>query len=289
MIVKLVMGAILALGLTYVCTLIPELRRHRAELAAEPGKNWQLGGITFLIQAIATLGVSDFAMSTPIYRGMKLVDDGRLPGTLVTACAVPMTCISLLYISSNPIEPWTLLLCVLFQAAGSVVGVRLVSRLRADVIRRVMGIAITASAAIMLVRMLGFLGGSGSLNGFSVGMLCWMLPVVFLLGALNMIGFGVKAPLMALYLTMGLSPLCVLPLVMSGCCCGSISGAIGYVRSGKYQRRIAAVSAVCGTVGVFVGAQFVERMDITVLQWIMFGIMIYTAWTMLRRPKPARS
>jgi len=288
LIVKVLMAAILALGCVYLTVLIPELRRSRAETRAEAGKNWQLGLITFAIQCIATLGVSDFAMSTPVYRGMKLVDDARLPGTLVTAAAVPMTAISLLYISAVPVEPWTLLLCVLCQALGSVLGVRLVSHLPGEVIRKCMGVAITISAGIMFVKMVGFGAGGGARTGFSAGTLGWMLPVVFLLGALNMIGFGVKAPLMALYLSAGLSPLCVLPLVMGGCCAGTVGGAIGYVRRGRYQRRIAAVSALCGTAGVFLGAQFVERMKITALQWIMLGVMLYTAWTMLRRPRRER-
>ena len=285
MIIKLLMAGILALGLLYIAFLIPDLRKNRAALAAEPGHNGKIGVITFIIQGIATLGVSDFAMSTPVYRGMKLVDDARLPGTLVTAAAVPMTAISLLYISAVTIEPWTLLLCVLCQAAGSLAGVRLVSRLSARVIRTGMGVAIAVSAAVMLVKLIGMGSGGGDKLGFSAGTLCFLLPVVFLLGALNMIGFGVKAPLMALYLSLGLSPLCVLPLVMGGCCAGTVGGAIGYVRSGRYQRRIAAVSALCGTAGVFLGAQFVERMNVTVLQWIMLGVMLYTAWTMLKKQK----
>lgn len=285
MITKLLMAAILAMGLIYIGFLVPDLRKKRDELRAEPGKNWQIALITFLIQMFATFGISDFAMSTPLYRGMKLVDDGRLPGTLVTAAGVPMTAISLLYISSVSIHPTTLALCVAAQALGSIVGVRLVSHLSAQVIRKSMGVAITVSAAVMLVKMVGFGAGGGTRLGFSAGMLCWMLPVVFLLGAVNMIGFGVKAPLMALYLSMGLSPLAVLPLVMGGCCAGTLNGAVQYVRTGRYQRRIAAVSAVAGTAGVFLGAQFVEHMNVTVLQWIMLGVMLYTAYTMLIKKK----
>lgn len=275
------MAAILVMGLVYVSFLGPDLMKKREELRAEPGKNWQLALITFVIQFFATFGISDFAMSTPVYRGMKLVDDGRLPGTLVTAGCVPMTAISLLYISSVAIDPVTLVLCVVFQALGSILGVRLVSRLSAGVIRKSMGAAITVSAVVLLVRMVGYGGGGGTHLGFTAGTLCWMLPVVFLLGALNMIGFGVKAPLMALYLSMGLAPLTVLPLVMGGCCAGTLNGGVQYIRNGRYQRRIAAVSAVFGTAGVFLGTQFVELLNVTVLQWIMLGVMLYTAYTML--------
>ncbi|MEA5039247.1 MAG: sulfite exporter TauE/SafE family protein [Clostridiaceae bacterium] len=283
MITKLLMAAILAMGLIYIGFLVPNLLRYRAELHAEPGKNWQLALITFTIQFFATFGISDFAMSTPTYRGMRLVDDARLPGTLVTAAGVPMTAISLLYISSVEIHPTTLALCIIAQALGSILGVRFVSRLSGEVIRIAMGVAISVSAAVMLIKMVGFGAGGGERLGFSAATLCWMLPVVFLLGAVNMIGFGVKAPLMALYLSMGLTPLAVLPLVMGGCCAGTLNGAVQYVRSGRYQRRIAAVSTIFGTAGVFLGAQFVEHMNVTALQWIMLGVMLYTAYTMLRK------
>ena len=279
---------ILCFGLpimVYAVVLLGDLRRHRSELAQEPGRPLAIALATAFIQFLATFGVSDFNVSIPIYRAARWVDDRRLPGTLMTATVVPGAIISILYISGSLVELPTLVCCIAAQSIGSLVGGRLVSSLPAKVVRIAMAVLLLASTAVLLLKIVLGDASGGSLSGFPAATLLWLGPVYFCLGIINTLGFGVKAISMALLLTLGLSASYVLPVTLSGCCVGSCCGAIQFIRSDCYQRKITLVSSIAGTAGVVIGASLVQSMSTDVLQRIMVVVMLYTAVTMLRPVK----
>jgi len=282
---KIIVGFILIFVSAYIIVLARDIWKHKTETKNEKGNFFLFGIFTCMVQFFSTFGISDFALSIPVYRGTKTVDDGILPGTLLTATAIPGALIAIIYITSVEVDMITLLICVVSQVLGVFTGVRFVARLNGKVIKRIMGICITVSTVIMLIKMIGFGASGGELYGLSIGTLIAIAPVFFILGALNMVGFGTKAPAMSLLLSLGLSPLAVLPVVLSCCTFGSINGGIQFVRFGKYQRKVALASSTIGLIGVIVGANFVKGLDTTVLQWIMLGIMVYTAYTMLKPEK----
>lgn len=224
-------------------------------------------------------------MSIPVYRGMKLVDDKRLPSTLITATVVPGAIISAIYITSVEVDMKTLICCVASHVAGTFLGVKLVSKLSGAAIKKIMGVCITIATVILLTKLLGTGASGGEAIGLEWSQLAFVIPLWFMFGALNMIGFGIKAPSMSILLVLGLSPLAVLPIVLSCCTFGSINGGVQFIKSGSYQRKIALASSTFGIIGVVLGASFVQNLNTTALQWIMVGIMIYTAWSMLKPEK----
>ena len=204
-----------------------------------------------------------------------------MPGTLLTAAVIPGAIISILYISGGLVAISTLLCCIIAQSLGAVIGGRIVSNMNGAAVKRTMAIALLLSTFVLVAKLLFGNASGGSLYGFSTGTLLWLTPVYFVFGIINAMGFGVKAISMALLLTLGLSADCVLPVVLSSCGVGCCCGAVQYVKSGYYQRKIALTSSIAGTSGVFIGASFVTALSTDVLQWIMMVIMLYTAITML--------
>jgi len=271
----------------YGCVLGRDIFAHRAELREEKGSPALIALATAGIQFLATFGMSDFSLSIPLYRGAKWVDDRRLPGTLFNAAVIPGALISILYISGADVQPATLLCCIISQSLGCMAGANMVSRMNGNTVRTAMGVALLFSAAVIVVR--SFLPGAegGELTGFPVTTLIWLCPVYFGLGVLNAMGFGVKSISMALLMTLGLSPLSVLPIVLASCgvCC--CCGAVQFLRKGMYQRRIALISTFAGSAAVLAGAGLVKSISTSTLQWIMVGVMCYTAYTMLKKPRQA--
>lgn len=278
---KLLIYAFAALIVVYGSILARDLYRHRALVKEEKGNPLAICLATACIQFLATFGISDFGVSIPIYRGAEWVDDGRLPGTLLTAAAIPSAVIAMLYVSGAAVEIPTLLSCLLAQSIGSVIGSRMVSKMKGENIKKAMAIALLASVTVIVIKTLASGAEGGSLKGFGTNTLLWLVPVYVVFGIVNMLGFGVKALSMALLLTLGLRAECVLTVVTSSCCFGANCGAIQFIRKEKYQRKIAMLSSVAGVVGVVIGASFVKGLPTDVLQWVMVGVMLYTAVTML--------
>jgi len=283
---KILIYAFALLILVYASILGRDLWKNRGRIKAEKGNALAICAATACIQFLATFGISDFSVSIPIYRGAKWVEDQRLPGTLLNAAVVPGAVIAMLYISGTVVETATLLVCIIAQSLGAAIGGRVVSNMKGENIKKAMAIALLASVAVIVIRTLSSGAEGGSLNGFGIGTLGWLIPVYILFGVATTLGFGVKALSMALLLTLGLRADCVLPVVLSSCGFGSCSGAIQFIKKDRYQRKIALCSSIAGVVGVVIGASFVKGLPVDVLQWIMVGVMLYTAVTMLL-PKKA--
>lgn len=281
MISRILIGAILLYATLYAAKLFRDLAAHREMVKAEAGNFWGLSALTAGIQCLAAFGISDFAISIPFYKKLRLVDDGRLPGTLVTAGVIPGVVLCILYIMSGEADIATVVLCALAQSLGAVLGVKLVAGLRAETVRKAMGWAMAALTAVVLLRRLLQGEATGTAAGLTPAQLLMVLPVIFLLGVVNMVGFGSKAPASALLLGLGLSPKAALTIIMSNACFGGISGGLRYIGIGRYQRKLTLASSTCALLGVFVGAQFVHSVSMSALQRVMIGILIYSTWILL--------
>lgn len=278
---KILIYAFALLIAVYAGILGRDLWKNRSRIKEEKGNVLVICAATACIQFLATFGISDFNVSIPIYRGAKWVEDERLPGTLLNAAVVPGAMIAILYVSGTAVDTATLLGCIIAQSFGAAIGGRIVSGMKGENIKKAMAIALLASVAVIVIRTLSSGSEGGSLTGFGIGTLAWLIPVYILFGIATTLGFGVKALSMALLMTLGLSADCVLPVVIGACGFGAGSGAIQFIKKDRYQRKIALCSSLAGVVGVVIGANFVKGLPTDVLQWIMVAVMLYTAVTML--------
>ena len=98
--VKILLLLIVLVNGLFAFRFFTDFMKHKKEAWAEPGNNVLLavwGAVCFFF---STFGISDFALSTVLYRARKLIDDAKLPGTLNTQCAIPVAVMALAYISS---------------------------------------------------------------------------------------------------------------------------------------------------------------------------------------------
>ncbi len=112
--VKILLLLIVLVNGLFAFRFFTDFMKHKREAWAEPGNNVLLavwGAVCFFF---STFGISDFALSTVLYRARKLVDDAKLPGTLNTQCAIPVAVMALAYISSIDVDQMTLVLLIVF-------------------------------------------------------------------------------------------------------------------------------------------------------------------------------
>lgn len=282
MFIKIYFAAVAAAGLGFLALLLYRCIKERAQLKAEPGNPLLLALYSAALQFVTAFGVSDFSVSIIVYRRLHLVEDEKLPGTLLTACVVPVAVMALGYLTVARVEELTLAVCVLCGIAGAVAGTRTVSRLNASAVRLLMALALLSAAAMMVLRSLGLMPGGGHAAGFHGWRLAVTAAVAFLLSALSMGGFTVSAMLLCFFYAMGLEPSAAFPLAMGTCSIACAFGGIRYVRQGNFSKKLALYSSLFGGLGAFVAVRFVHGLDVTVLQWLITAVALYSAFSLLR-------
>jgi len=283
MIVNIIIGIFGILLVIYLYALAKDLLAHKEEFKQEKGSFFLLTPLTMGIHFLATMGMSDFNLSIPIFRFAKLVDDKRIPGTLLTATAAPGLLIGILYLSNVEVSVITVVSLFTAQALGTVVGVRLVKKMNAATIRKVLATALIFSICVIVTRMVWTGMQEGTLTALPLWVVACITPLYFVFGIVQMMGFGTKSLSMSLLLSLGLSPLSVLVTMLTVAGISGWAGGMQYVKSGLFQRRIALYSALAGSCGVLIGTFFVRNLNTTILQIIMIVIMIQAAINMLMK------
>ncbi len=168
------------------------------------------------------------------------MDDRRLPGTLVAAAVFPSALIAFSYLcrGTGGLDMTTTLLCAAAIAAGSLMGARVMTALSAEVIRKIMAIAMLASMGAMVLKLVVSSGAAGTGTALAPWQMCIALPAVFGLGFLNMFGVPMKPPAIALLLLMGLSPINTLTLMLVMGVVSPMAGGIGCCAARCIKRKL---------------------------------------------------
>lgn len=277
------LAVVVVLIATYTVVLFTDLWKNRETLTREPGNPALLCVTGPLILFLATLGISDFIINTLLFKKLRLVDDKRLPGTLVTCVGVPLGVVAIAHLMTTAVDLKLIATYMICQAAGSFIGVRAVSQLDGSRIKKVVGAAMLISAGFLVLRLFGVGGDGGTLTSLSVPKMIVCGVCAFFLGIGNMIGIGSKAPSLSLLLLMGLPASGALSVILSSCTAGGSLGSIQYVRKGLYQRKIALIYSTVGFIGIAAGFLLVMNLPQNVLQIVMIGISVYTGISMLRK------
>lgn len=280
MIKALLLLIVLVNGL-YAVRFILDFLKHQKETWAEPGNNVFLAVWGALCFFMSTFGISDFALSTVLYRARKFLDDKKLPGTLNTQCAIPVAVMALAYISSIKVEPMTLILCIAAQMVGAYLGPRFVVRLPAATIRKFMGIGLCLAAFFILAGKFNLVPSGGDATGLHGGKLILAIGLLALYGALNNVGIGSYAPTMATIYALGVNPAVAFPIMMGACTFSVPLGAMEFVRLGQYGRKITFFSSLFGIAGVLSAVYIVKGLNLSMLQWVVAAVVLYAGATML--------
>ncbi|MEI6856399.1 hypothetical protein, partial [Psychrilyobacter sp.] len=134
----------------------------------------------------------------------------------------------------------------------------------------------------MLAGKLGILPSGGDAVGLTGIKLIIAIIGNFVLGALMTLGIGLYAPCMALVYALGLSPLVAFPIMMGSCAYLMPVATAKFIRAGAYHRGAALWSTIFGSVGVVVAAYLVKSLPISILTWIVIGVVLYTSLNLLK-------
>lgn len=270
-----IMNAIYTIALFYDSFL------RRDELKEEKGHPLFLALYTCFAQFIGTFGFSDFAISVVVYRKLKLVEDLKLPGTLNTACTVPVAVMAFAYTSSVEVDHLTMVVCVIAQVFGGIIGSKYVVRLNENKLRLCMSIALLGVLFFMLAGKFGFISNGGDAIGLTPLKLIIAAILIFIFGALNIFGLGSFAPTMATLYALGLNPAVAFPLMMVATAFALPVGSIKFIKTGLYGMKIALFSTIFGVLGVLIAVYVVKGLNSSLLKWIMILVITYTSVSML--------
>ncbi|MDO7976583.1 sulfite exporter TauE/SafE family protein [Oceanotoga teriensis] len=263
--------------------------KNKNEAFKEKGNGLFLSIWSIVLYFLSTFGISDFALSTVLYRKSGLVTDKKLPGTLNTQCVIPVAIMALSYISVIKVDVLTLILCIISQMIGAYLGPRFVVKLSEKAIRRFMSIGLIIAAFFILAGKFNILPSGGNETGLRGIKLIIAMISLFVFGALNNIGIGSYAPTMAVIYALGLNPGIAFPIMMGACTFSVPLGSIEFVRLGEYSRKITFFTSIFGIIGVLIAVFIVKSLNLEMVQWIVVAVILYTAISMileeLKKPK----
>ena len=278
MVVKILLALVVIVNGAFLVLFLRDLIPHWRETFRENGNPVAQAVSSFLMYFLSTFGISDFAISASIYPKLKWVDDKKLPGTMNTQCVIPVAVMALAYISTINVGLATLIVPIVAQVIGAYVSPRFVAKAPARTIKKFVAAGLLIAAALILAGKIGIYptgGTATSLTGVKLAAL-GVLSLVY--GALNNIGIGSYALTMATVYALGLN---AFPVMMGACTFSVPVGSMQFIKLKNYSRKLTFFTSTFGVAGVLIAVFVVKSLDVSVLQWVVVAIILYSAVTML--------
>lgn len=266
----------------YVAALAAAVRRALAggEERIAPGA-FELG-LGFVTCFFDTLGIGSFAPTTAALKLRNLVPDQKIPGTLNVGHTLPTIAQAFIFIAIVTVDLKTLVLMIGAAVAGSWFGAGFVSGAPRRKIQIAMGFALLAAAALFLMAIYKLTPTGGDAQGLAGWKLWAGLGGNFILGALMEVGVGLYAPCMILVSLLGMNPLTAFPIMMGSCAFLMPVGSVRFIRAGCYSLRTTLGLGLAGVPAVLIAAFVVKSLQLTYLRWLVVGVVLYAALSMLR-------
>jgi uncharacterized membrane protein YfcA len=280
-ITMLVLVLIVVVNSIFLIKFLLDLVKNSEDFKKESGNNFLLAIFLPIIFFFSSFGISDFAISTILYRKMKLLTDRVLPGTLNTQCVMPVAAMALAFISVIEIDIVTLSVCIISQIIGAYFGPRFVVKLSLKSIRIFIGVGLIITTIFILLSKFNLIPLGGTAIALSHTKLAIASLSLFIFGALNNIGIGSYAPTMVTIYMLGMNPAVVFPIIMGACTFSMPIGSMEFIKYGQYSRKITLFASTFGVLGVLIGVYFVNKMDVLMLQWVVAAILLYSGTSML--------
>jgi uncharacterized membrane protein YfcA len=269
------------IGVAFIVVWVREAKRARTPGARRWPSPLHLV-IGFITDFFDMLGVGSFATTTSMYKLGGLVADENIPGTLNVGHAIPTFAQAIISILVVKVEMTTLLSMIAASVAGAWLGAGVVSSWSRTRVQTGMGVVLLGAAVIIVLRVTGTMPGGGDALGLQGGRLVVGLVGNFVLGALMTLGIGLYAPCMILVALLGMNDKSAYPIMMGSCAFLMPTASFRFVRSGRYDLRAALGLAIAGTPGSIIAGLWVTGLPLTVVKWLVAGVVVYTALSMLR-------
>ncbi|HEX4648443.1 MAG TPA: hypothetical protein VH111_06435 [Steroidobacteraceae bacterium] len=276
---KAVLIALVLVNAAFVIGWIWAVRRYR--LRERPTLSDL--GIGVLTDFLDTLGIGSFAPTTALFKFRGRPADELIPGTLNIGHNSSAFLETALFVTSVAVAPLLLGCMVTSAAAGAWLGAGVVSRMPRRAIQLFMGVALLIAAFFFVLKNVGALPAP---EGVAFALAGWRFSVAvgvsFVLGALMCIGIGNYAPLMILLSLLGMHPLAAYPIMMASDGFLQPVASLGFFRSGRFAQGPSLGLAFGGVLGVLIAFYIVKQLPLTILRWLVIGVVSYAALSMLR-------
>jgi uncharacterized membrane protein YfcA len=285
--------ALLALvGLGFAAAWVAAIRRD-LRAPNRRASEWRPGGfhlaVGFVTDFLDTLGIGSFATTTAAYGLAGRVDDRLVPGTLNVGHALPTIAQAIIYVTIIDVDMTTLVVMIGAAVAGAWLGSGVVAGWPRRTVRVSMGVALLGAAGLMLASALGALPRGGTALSLPGLLLLVGATANFVLGALMAAGIGLYAPCMILVSVLGMSPVAAFPIMMGSCALLMPVGSVQFVRRGAYDVRAALGLALAGTPAVLIAAFVVRSLALGAVRWLVIGVALYAAASLLRAARRAEA
>ncbi len=237
--------------------------------------------IGFATDFLDTLGIGSFAVTTSLYKLLHLVPDEDIPGTLNVGHAIPTFIEAFIFIAVVAVEGRTLALMIAAAVVGSWFGAGMVTSWPRRKIQIGMGAALLTAAIFFVMKNLGWFPPGGDALALGGGKLAVGLAGNFIFGALMPLGIGAYAPCMILTSLLGMNPQAAFPIMMGSCAFLMPVASVRFVRQERYSVGPALGLTLGGAPAVLIAAYIVKSLPLTALRWLIIGVVLYTAATML--------
>lgn len=230
-----------------------------------------------------TLGIGSFATTTTIFRSTNHVRDEKMPGTLNVGHTVPTFLEAIVFTAlfRTAIDSATLVEMIIAAVAGAWLGARVFGGWPRRKIQVGMGIALLAAVGIMFFRQVWGDPAGGELVKLEGTRLIIGLAGNFVLGMLMTLGIGLYAPCMILISMLGMSPIAAFPVMMGSCAFLMPVASGNFIKLKSVDLRASLGLLIGGIPGVLVAYYVVKSLPLSMLKWLVMGVVVYTAISML--------
>lgn len=287
----LVALAIFTIG--YLIVWVLAVRRHPLTEEQKAGHQGTRSTLTelfvgFVANFFDTLGIGSFATTTSMFKFLKMVPDGLIPGTLNVGHTLPTVIEAYIFIAIIQVDARTLACMIAASVVGAWVGAGIISRWPQQKVRIGLGLALIAAALLMLASQLNLLPIGSDAEALTGARLVVGTIGNFILGALMTLGIGLYAPCMILVSLLGMSPKAAFPIMMGSCAFLMPTGSVRFIRTQKYHLKASIGLALGGIPAVFLAAFLVKSLPLSAVRWLVVVVVLYTAATMLRAARADR-
>ncbi|MEZ5418484.1 MAG: sulfite exporter TauE/SafE family protein [Vicinamibacterales bacterium] len=289
----LLIAALVAVTLTYLVHWFVSARRALAEGGHGSHEPVWPTPVQLFIGAVTnffdTLGIGSFAPTTAMFRAWKIVPDELIPGTLNVGHVVPTVTQAIIFTQIVEVDFTTLALLIAAACVGAWLGARVVSRMPRRGVQIGMGLALLGAATLMALQIVEFVPGGGDALGLTGGKLLLAVGANFVLGALMTLGIGLYAPCMIVISLLGMNPRTAFPIMMGSCAFLMPVGSMQFIARNAYHLRASVGLLLGGPLAVLVAAYIVKELPLLYVRWLVVGVVVYTAGSMLAAASRARA
>ena len=264
----------------YLITWLSAIRRKPASEPAAPSLIHT--GIGFVTNFFDTLGIGSFATTTSFFKVLKLVKDEVIPGTLNVGHTLPTIAQAFIYILIVDVDMKTLILMIAASVLGAWLGAGVVAGWSRRNVQVGMGCALLAAAVLLLLKIYGIAPVGAGTYGLEGSLLVIGLAGNFMLGALMSLGIGLYAPCLILISFLGMVETTAFPIMMGSCAFLMPVSSAEFIRKKKIDLKATIGLALGGIPAVLIAAYIVKSLDLYYVRWLVVGVVVYTAISMLR-------